>query len=83
MTIRDKAHCISSVHGLITCKQVQELSSKHKGADTKIFLCAKLVASLGFESASIITVDSDVAIFSMNYQHRLGLKLFLRMGTGS
>ena len=83
MTIRDEAHCISSVHGLITCKQVQELSSKHEGADTKIFLCAKLVVSLGFESVSIITVDSDVAIFSMNYQHTLDLKLFLRMVTGS
>ena len=49
MTIRDEAHCISSVHGLITCNQVQELSSKQEEADTKIFLCAKFEASLGFE----------------------------------
>ena len=49
MTIRDEVHCISSVHGLITCNQVQELSSKQEEADTKIFLCAKFEASLGFE----------------------------------
>ena len=46
-------------------------------------MCAKFAVSLGFESASIITVDSDVAIFSIYYQHRLDLKLFLQMGTGS
>ena len=83
MTIRDEAHCISSVHGIIICNQVQELSSKQEKANTKIFLCAKFVASLAFESASIITADSDVAILSMHYQHRLDLKLFPRKGTGS
>ena len=33
MTIRDKAHCISSVYGLTTCNQVQELSSKQVEAE--------------------------------------------------
>ena len=79
MTIRDQAHCISTVHGLITCNQVQELSNKQEEADTKIFLCAKFAVSLGFESAFSITVDSDVAIFSIYYQHRLDLKLFLQV----
>ena len=65
MTIRDEAPCISPVHGLITYNQVQELSSKQEETDTKIFLCAKFAASLGFESASIITFDSDVAIVSI------------------
>ena len=46
-------------------------------------MCTKFAASLGFESASIINVDSDVAILSIYYQHRLDVKLFLRMGTGS
>ena len=65
MTIRDEAPFISPVHGLITYNQVQELSSKQEETDTKIFLCAKFAASLGFESASIITFDSDVAIVSI------------------
>ena len=46
-------------------------------------MCTKFAASLGFESASIINVDSDVAILSIYYQHRLDVKLFLRIGTGS
>ena len=83
MTIRDEAHCISLVHGVISCDRVQELSSIQEEADTKIFLCAKFAASLGFESVSIITVDSDVAILSMYYQHRLDLNIFLQLGTGS
>ena len=33
MTIRDEAHCISSVYGLTACNQVQELSSKHEEAE--------------------------------------------------
>ena len=44
---------------------------------------AKFAASLDFESVFIITADSDVAILLMYYQHRLNLKLFLRIGTGS
>ena len=55
MSIRDEAHCISSVHGLITCKQVQELSNKQEEAETKIILCAKFAAFLSFQSASTIT----------------------------
>ena len=81
MTIRVEAHCI--VHGVISCDRVQELSSIQEEADTKIFLCAKFAASLGFESVSIITVDSDVAILSKYYQHRLDLNIFLQMGIGS
>ena len=34
-------------------------------------------------NVSIITVDSNVAILLMYYQHRLDLQLFLRTGTGS
>ena len=67
MTIRDEAHCISSVQWLITCNQVQELPSKQE-ADAKIFLCAKFAASFDSKSASIITVDSDLAILLMYYQ---------------
>ena len=62
MNIRDETHCILSVHGLITCNENQELSSKQEEAHTKIFFCAKFAASFGFASASIITVDSDDAI---------------------
>ena len=42
----------------------------------------KFAASIASESASIITVGSDLAILSMYYQHRLDLKLFLHIGTG-
>ena len=48
MTNRDEVHIISSVHWLIVCKQVQELSSKQEEPDTKNFLFAKFAAFLGF-----------------------------------
>ena len=80
-SIRDEAHCISSVHGLVTCNKVQELSGKQEERGTKIFLCIRSATSLGFERASIITVDSDLTLLSIYYQHWLDWKLFLRMGT--
>ena len=66
-SISDEAHCISSVHGLVTCNQVQELSGKQEERGTKIFLCTRSAASLGFERASIITVDSDLTLLSIYY----------------
>ena len=61
---------------------VPELQSKQEEADTKMFLCAKHAASLGFESVNIITVDSDVAILSLYYQRRIDLSIYLEFGTG-
>ena len=46
-------------------------------------MCTKFAASLGFKSASIITINSEVATPSMYYKHRLDLKLFWQMDTGS
>ena len=51
-------------------------------ADTKMFLCAAYASQLGFNSVSIITVDSDVAILSLYFQSKLGVEIYLQMGTG-
>ena len=77
----NEAHCISSVHEFITCNQVQESSSKQEEADTKIFLCAKFAASLGFESALLLLLIQMLQSFQCIIN--TDLKLFLRMGTGS
>ena len=44
-------------------------------------LCSKHAASLGFESANIVTVDSDVAILTPYYQIRIDISLSLEYGT--
>ena len=64
-------------------REVEELTSKQEEADTKMFLCAKNAASLGFSSANIITVDSDVAILCLYYQSMINLSLVLDYGTGT
>ena len=83
VTYDDKAYCITSRRGLLTISSVPELESKQEEADTKMFLCASFAASLGFESTTIITVDSDVAILALHYQSKLNLSLYLQMGTSA
>ena len=51
--------------GLLRITKFRNYQVNKRKTDTKIFLCAKFAASLGFESASIITFDSDVAIVSI------------------
>ena len=82
MTIRDQAYCISSNQGILSCSHVPELSSSQEEASTKMFLCAEFAVSLGFQSIQIITVDSDVAILSLYFQHFLAdCNIYLQMGS--
>ena len=55
---------------------VGELESKQKEADTKVFLCSKFANEIGFGNVRIITVDSDVAILTLYYQHQLSVQIF-------
>ena len=83
LTVRDKAFCITSQNGVIDVREVEELTSKQEGPNTKMFLCAQYAASLAFSSANIITVDSDVAILCFYYQSRINLSLVLEYGIGT
>ena len=83
LTVRDKAFCITSQNGVIDVREVEELTSKQEETDTIMFLCAQHAASLGFSSANIITVDSDVAIICLYCQSRISLSLVLEYGTGT
>ena len=83
LTVRDKAFCITSQNGAIDVREVEELTSKPEEADTKMFFWAQHTASLGFSSATIITVDSNVAILCFYYQSRINLSLVLEYGTGT
>ena len=83
LTVRDKAFCITSQNGVIDVREVEELTSKQEEADTKMFLYAQHAASLGFSSANIITVDSDVAILCLYYQSRINLSLVPEYGIGT
>ena len=69
--------------GLLRVTEFRNYQVNKRKLIQKYYCALNLQLFLGFESASIITVDSDVAILSIYYQHRLDVKLFLRIGTGS
>ena len=81
-TIRDRAVCLSSNQGRLSCINVPELSSRQDEANTKIFLCTAFASSLGFHAVNVITVDSDMAILSLYFQSQLDICIYLQMGTG-
>jgi hypothetical protein len=80
--LRDKAFSITSNQGVLSHTTVTELESKQEEADTKMFLCAALASTIGFSSCNIVTIDSDVALLCLYFQHQLDVNIYLQMGTG-
>ena len=72
-----------SSNGTISVNPVTEFESQQEEADTKMLICSQHVQSLGFQSANIVTVDSDAAILSLFYQSRLDISLSLEDGTSN
>ena len=66
----------------IICSEETNLSSNQKEADTKVFLCTKHAESFGFQSAVIVTVDTDIAVYSIYFQQFLEVELFTKIGSG-
>ena len=66
----------------ITCGEETNLSSNQEEADTKIFLCAKHSESFGFQPVVIVTVDTDVTVYSTYFQQFLEVELFVKIGNG-
>ena len=65
----------------IICSEETNLSSNQKEADTKVFLCTKHAEPFGFQSAVIVTVDTDIAVYSIYFQQFLEVELFTKIGS--
>ena len=66
----------------IICSGETNLSSNQEEANTKVFLCAKYAESFGFQSVAIVTVDADIAVYSIYFQQFLEVQLFVKIGNG-
>ena len=66
----------------IICNEETSLSSNQEEADNKVFLCAKHAESFGFQSVVIVTVDTDIAVYSIYFQRFLEVELFVKIGNG-
>ena len=62
-------------------RQVAELSSD-QGADTKMFITANFVFSLGWISVTIMPVDSNVTVLACYHTPLLAKPLYINIGTG-
>ena len=59
----------------------QELCSNQEEADTKMFLSAYFIISLGFESVCIVTNNTDILALGFYYSEKLAGKLYIEMLT--
>jgi len=73
---------IKSIDGRVVSSEERPLSSTQEEADTKVFLCAEHAASLDLSSICISTVDTDIAIYAMYFNHLIDIQIFVQIGVG-
>ena len=78
VAVRDRAYRIFCRNGIPFEEIEQELCSSQE-ADTKIFLSASFIMSLGFESVCIVTNDTGILALRSYYSQRLAGKLHIEM----
>ena len=66
----------------IICSEETNLSSNQEEAETKVFSCAKHADCFGFQSVVIVTVDINIAVYSIYFQQFLEVELFGKIGNG-
>ena len=66
----------------IICSEKTNLSSNQEEDDIKVFFCAKHAESFGFQSVVIVTVGTDIAVYSIYFQQFLEAELFVKIGNG-
>ena len=56
----------------MSCIEEVLLASSQEEADTKVFLCAKHASDSGSNTVCIETVDSDIPLYALYFQEKLG-----------
>ena len=80
-TLEERCFSIRIENGSIIMSEIEELKCSQEEADTKIFFCCQHASVLGFQKATIITVDSDVALYAIHFSITLDIQLFVQIGT--
>ena len=78
VTVRDRAYRIFCRNGIPFKEIEQELCLSQEEADTKFFLARSFIISLGFESAGIVTNDTDILVFDLTIRRNLQANCALR-----
>ena len=66
----------------IICSEETNLSSHQEETDAKVFLCAKHAQFFDFQSLEIVTVNTNITVYSIYFQQFLREELFVKIGNG-
>eukprot|EP00794_Sanderia_malayensis_P002342 gene2342-2695_t len=81
VTVEDKCYAIYVEEEEVRCTEAEELFSNQEEADTKTFLCCKHAELLGHGNICIVTVDSDIAIYTIYFADQFKSNLYIRIGS--
>ncbi|MEL7340934.1 MAG: hypothetical protein AAGM67_10640, partial [Bacteroidota bacterium] len=79
--VEEKCYLIKNVDDIVESTEVGALFSNQEEADTKVILCCKHAEESGHQNVCIVTVDTDIAIYSIYYAERIAINLFVQIGT--
>ena len=75
ITVKEKCYAIWVGEHKFRCTEAEELFSNQEEADTKTILCCKHAELLGHRNVCIITVDSDIAIYTIFFASQFNSNL--------
>ncbi|XP_057314196.1 uncharacterized protein LOC130655456 [Hydractinia symbiolongicarpus] len=70
------------VNGRVCCEEESSLENHQEEADTKVFLCCNHASVTGVDNACIVTVDSDIVIYAVHFENKIGINIYLQIGSG-
>ena len=78
----DKCHKLTELLGDMSCTEIEELSSDHEEADTRMIAHARH-ASLSYSNVIVKSPDTDVFLIALNAINDIFANLFFETGKGN
>ena len=82
LTHEDKCHKLTELLGDMSCTEIEELSSDHEEADTRMIAHARH-ASLSYSNVIVKSPDTDVFFIALNATNDIFANLFFETGKGN
>ena len=81
ITVEEKCYAIWVGEQEVRSTEAEELFSNQEEADTKTILCCKHAELLRHRNVCIVTVDSDIAIYTIFFAGQFNSNLYVRIGS--
>ena len=81
VTVRNDGYKIFCRNNIPSCVGTPKICSDQEEADTKMFFCTAFALTLDFNSACIVTIDTNILILGCYLSNKLEGNLFIKLLT--